>query len=318
MQEATSVNASRGDEHSVDNGVILRKEDDEVAMNDEVEPARNSGGGVCTQGALKEKELSGNDSLMAISVIKETARDLEKKSIGDACFRNETTMSDNIGFVADCENRLVDGLISTPGFAKSVSGSDLPQPSVNLEVFLGPVQFVHSNLTMPLIVHGPNRVDLIGCADPTNSGLSQPRDVISSADPTDSGLHQPVAAAPLLQSSLRGGTSKATEVSRFHSAAKSPRSKAPKKSKVKANGGARFNKGVLLRAATKALSDSISLSSSSRKGRFLLNEAQATLQIGNLLGINCEGKEAEVIEKIMELETQDLERRKQLDAAKKP
>ncbi|GMP56127.1 hypothetical protein CsSME_00020715 [Camellia sinensis var. sinensis] len=325
MQEATSVNASRGDEHSVDNGVILRKEDDEVVMNDEVEPVRNSGGGVCIQGALKEKELSGNDSLMAISVIKETARDLEKTSIGDACLRNETTMSDNNVLVADCENRLVDGLISTPGFVKSISGSDLPQPSVNLEVFLGPVQFVQSNLTMPLIVHGPNKVDLIGCADPTNSGLhysramdtlSQPRDVIIRADPSDSGLHQPVAAAPLLQSSLKGGTSKATKVSRYHSGPKPNPSKTPKKSKAKANGGARFNKGVLLRAATKALSDSISLSSSSGKGRSLLNEAQATLQIGNLLGINCEGKEAEVIEKIMELETQDLERRKQLDAAK--
>ncbi|GMQ06319.1 hypothetical protein CsSME_00050954 [Camellia sinensis var. sinensis] len=326
LQEASSVNASRGDEHYVDNGVILREEDDEVAMTAEVEPVRNSGGGVCIQGALKEKELSGNDSLMAISVVKETARDLEKTSSGDVCLRNETTMSDNNGIAADCENRLVDGLISTPGFVKSVSGSVLPQPSVNLEVFLGPVQFVHSNPTMPLIVHGPNRVDLIGCAGPTNFGLHnssamdtllQPCHGISRADPTVSGLHQPVAAAPLIQSSLKGGTTAAAEVSSYHSAAKPHPSKAPKKSKAKANGGARFNKGVLLRAATKALSDSISLSSCSSKGRFLLNEAQATLQIGNLLGINCEGKEAEVIEKIMELETQDLERRKQLDAAKK-
>ncbi|GMP84736.1 hypothetical protein CsSME_00038149 [Camellia sinensis var. sinensis] len=320
MREVTSVNASRGDEHSVDNGVILRKEDDEVAMNDEVEPVRNSGGGVCMQGALKEKELSGNDSLMAISVIKETARDLEKTSIGDACLRNVTTMSDNNGLVADYENRLVDGLISTPGFVKSVSGSELPQPSVNLEVFLGLVQFVNSNLTMPLIVHGPNRVDLIGCAAPTSSGLHNPRamDTLSQprADPTDSGLLQPVVAAPLMQSSLKGGTSKATEVSRYQFTAKTHPSKVPKKSKAKVNGGGRINKGVLLRAVTKALSDSISLSSSSSRGRFLLNEAQATLQIENLLGINCEGKEAEVIEKIMELETQDLEKRKQLDVAK--
>ncbi|KAI8003224.1 hypothetical protein LOK49_LG08G01813 [Camellia lanceoleosa] len=325
MREVTSVNASRGDEHSVDNGVILRKEDDEVAMNDDVEPVRNSGGDVCIQGALKEKELSGNDNLMAISVIKETARDLEKMSIGDACLRNATTMSDNNGLVADCGNRLVDGLISSSGFVKSFSGSDLLQPSVNLEVFLGPVQFVNQNLTMPQIVHGPNRVDLIGRAVPTNSGLhnpraldtlTQPRDVISRADPTDSGLQKPVAAAPLMQSSLKGGTCKTTAVSRCHSTARTHPSKVPKKSKAKVNGGARFNKGVLLRAATKALSDSISLSSSSSRGRFLLNEAQATLQIGNLLGINCEGKEAEVIEKIMELETQDLERRKQLDAAK--
>ena len=120
-----------------------------------------------------------------------------------------------------------------------------------------------------------------------------------------------------MQSSRKGGTSKATEVSRYQSTAKTHPSKVPKKSKAKENGGGRINKGVLLRAATKALSDSISLSSSSSRGRFLLNEAQATLQIVNLLGINCEGKEAEVIEKIMELETQDLERRKQLDAAKK-
>lgn len=41
-----------------------------------------------------------------------------------------------------------------------------------------------------------------------------------------------------------------------------------------------------------------------------MNDAQVTLQIGKFLGINSEGKEDKVIERIMELENQDLEMRK--------
>ncbi|KAI7988425.1 hypothetical protein LOK49_LG13G00043 [Camellia lanceoleosa] len=112
------------------------------------------------------------------------------------------------------------------------------------------------------------------------------------------------------------GTSRAPEVRRCHLPAKKIPKKAKRKTHIKAIGGTRFNKGVLLRAATQALSDSISLNSNSSRGRYLLNEAQATLQIGKVLGVNCEGNENEVIEKIMELKNQDLESTKQLDAAK--
>ena len=40
-------------------------------------------------------------------------------------------------------------------------------------------------------------------------------------------------------------------------------------------------------------------------GKLLLNEAQATLQMGKLLGMSFNGKEDEALNKIMELEVKD-------------
>ncbi|GMP68173.1 hypothetical protein CsSME_00027882 [Camellia sinensis var. sinensis] len=53
---------------------------------------------------------------------------------------------------------------------------------------------------------------------------------------------------------------------------------------------------------------SLSMASDSSRGRLLLNEAEATLQMGRVLGFNCEGKEEEVVSKLMELESMDLEK----------
>lgn len=40
----------------------------------------------------------------------------------------------------------------------------------------------------------------------------------------------------------------------------------------------------------------------------VLDEAYATLQLGKQLGMNCKGKEEDVIKKIVQLEKQDTER----------
>lgn len=39
-----------------------------------------------------------------------------------------------------------------------------------------------------------------------------------------------------------------------------------------------------------------------------MEEARATLQLGQRLGMSCEGKETEVIQRIVQLEQQDEER----------
>lgn len=46
-----------------------------------------------------------------------------------------------------------------------------------------------------------------------------------------------------------------------------------------------------------------------------MNETQATILVGKILGLNCEGKEEEVVNKIIELEEKDLERMEGIDVA---
>ncbi|XP_028085071.1 uncharacterized protein LOC114286171 [Camellia sinensis] len=59
--------------------------------------------------------------------------------------------------------------------------------------------------------------------------------------------------------------------------------------------------------------------SKSGSGQRLLNEAEASLQIGQVLGLNCEGNEGEVISKLMEVEAQykEMMRRRGGDAETK-
>ncbi|CAL5345030.1 unnamed protein product [Camellia sinensis] len=60
-----------------------------------------------------------------------------------------------------------------------------------------------------------------------------------------------------------------------------------------------FNRGAVLRAAAAALSQSLSKESQERRRRKKrVEEASETLQLGNRLGMNCEGKEAEVLQRI--------------------
>lgn len=70
-----------------------------------------------------------------------------------------------------------------------------------------------------------------------------------------------------------------------------------------------FKRGAVFRAAAAALSCSISQDSQlSRKRKMMIEEARATLPVGKSLGMNCDGKEVEVIQKIVQLEIQDEDR----------
>lgn len=62
-------------------------------------------------------------------------------------------------------------------------------------------------------------------------------------------------------------------------------------------------------AAAAALSHSLSKESQERRRRKKrVEEANEILQLGNRLGMNCEGKEAEVLQRIVEMEQQDEDR----------
>lgn len=56
-----------------------------------------------------------------------------------------------------------------------------------------------------------------------------------------------------------------------------------------------FQRGAIFRAVAAAISSSLSCSSSSSSQNKLLQEAQATIQLGKVLGIDFEGKDDEVL-----------------------
>ncbi|KAI7993712.1 DNA topoisomerase 1 [Camellia lanceoleosa] len=69
-----------------------------------------------------------------------------------------------------------------------------------------------------------------------------------------------------------------------------------------------FKQGAIFRAVTAVISMSVEQSLNTRRRNKLLNEAQATMEVGKILGLDFEGKENEVIGKLAELEEKDMER----------
>ncbi|KAF5934676.1 hypothetical protein HYC85_030847 [Camellia sinensis] len=106
------------------------------------------------------------------------------------------------------------------------------------------------------------------------------------------------------------------EAAKVIKACRKPKSKGMKRKVWNKKGGlelhnrigpsAQFRKEAILRFAVAAIS--LSMASDSSHGRLLLNKAKATLQMGQVLGLNCEGKEEEVVSKLIELESMDLEK----------
>ncbi|XP_028126943.1 uncharacterized protein LOC114323538 [Camellia sinensis] len=72
-----------------------------------------------------------------------------------------------------------------------------------------------------------------------------------------------------------------------------------------------FQRGALFRASAVAAAAATSLSSSqshaTQRRKNLMEEAQSTVKIGKLLGLQCQGKEDELVNKIVELEESDLQ-----------
>ncbi|GMP86480.1 hypothetical protein CsSME_00039242 [Camellia sinensis var. sinensis] len=75
-----------------------------------------------------------------------------------------------------------------------------------------------------------------------------------------------------------------------------------------ASSSKQVSKQSVLRGSVAEASISASIDSGNAAGRRILSDAQATVQIGALLGLQYIGKEAEVINKIVELERKDKER----------
>ncbi|KAL7162684.1 hypothetical protein ACSBR2_043049 [Camellia fascicularis] len=71
-----------------------------------------------------------------------------------------------------------------------------------------------------------------------------------------------------------------------------------------------FQRGAIFRASAMAAANSLSISQNQtlRRRSNLVEEAQSTVKVGALLGMQCQGQEEEVVSKIVELEENDLRR----------
>ncbi|GMP55752.1 hypothetical protein CsSME_00020482 [Camellia sinensis var. sinensis] len=69
-----------------------------------------------------------------------------------------------------------------------------------------------------------------------------------------------------------------------------------------------FSRGAICRAVAIAASLSVPQTSGPSGRAALLKEARETVQLGKLLGMNCKGKEEEVVNRIVKMELQDKEK----------
>ncbi|GMQ01617.1 hypothetical protein CsSME_00048188 [Camellia sinensis var. sinensis] len=71
-----------------------------------------------------------------------------------------------------------------------------------------------------------------------------------------------------------------------------------------------FQRGALIRAAAMASLSSLSISNVLRKQKRIRQEAEATVQLGKTLRLTMHGKEAEIVERLIQIEIEDIERMK--------
>ncbi|KAI8012309.1 hypothetical protein LOK49_LG06G02160 [Camellia lanceoleosa] len=210
-----------------------------------------------------------------------------------------------------------DGQICTPGFMRSLSGSSLNRAGLRLEVVLG-----HNKLNSELGGLNEAQCGPLLCDTQANDI------VVDDNIAVDDGL--------ALRESIESISSQTQVVSIQHrSAASNHKGKAKAKGKVKVS-NVRPRKGLpsldnrmgskgestsksaqnraLLRASMAEASLLASIGSGEARGNHILDEAQACLQMGKLLGLEMNGKEAEVLEKIMELEVKDIGRIERAEA----
>ncbi|GMP68379.1 hypothetical protein CsSME_00028013 [Camellia sinensis var. sinensis] len=67
-----------------------------------------------------------------------------------------------------------------------------------------------------------------------------------------------------------------------------------------------LRKGAIFRLAVATIS--LSMANEISRGQLVMSEAEASLQIGKALGLDCEGKEEVVLSKLEDLEAQDKQR----------
>ncbi|KAI8020432.1 hypothetical protein LOK49_LG04G01482 [Camellia lanceoleosa] len=186
----------------------------------------------------------------------------------------------------------VDGHLLTPGFIKSLSEPFKDRPGICLEVNLGhghsglqPTKLAqanlqplgHSSYSSPTTEEAPqSKTNTITSTSIPGPIRNRPKKWKRKGSRCDKNKHQ------LLAGRFSGFTRRM------------------------GHKGASTSKGIIKGAKSQSSAEPIS--SNSVSGRDILQEAHATLQVGESLGFDFKGQEAEVIQKLTHMEEQDKER----------
>ncbi|GMP41787.1 hypothetical protein CsSME_00011760 [Camellia sinensis var. sinensis] len=205
-----------------------------------------------------------------------------KSEESGTCVNDSAGLGTSSEYGDDAVKRVVDGIVYTPGFIRSLSGSEGNRNGIQIEVDLNRAR------AQPIGEHsGPTQRDVglsqIGCS------TSQPH--IEFTGHIQSPNLRPTRNELLME---KGKTVKRKQVQK--------KQKKGKIGVIKKLGESSLNlrNGAVFRSTVATISLSIANETSRR--RLVMSEAEASLQIGKALGLGCEGKEEEVLSKLEDLE----------------
>ncbi|CAL5378234.1 unnamed protein product [Camellia sinensis] len=285
-----------------------KKDEDEADVEGHVGGVLDSRGAEVEGGPMVKHDehiaTNGRNRVLSVSRVEETIMStrqsdcLQKQLGGEGKARGAqpTNSLQNSSPVQNEGNQNSADEIATTGFMRSLSGPQKDVPGLNIEVLL-------------------SKAHVIECGNTVGHRLSELSDPMDQ--PTQVGSGQ-ISMGKEIQvrgdKESHGGTkcnSAVVDHKRKNIIKEKPSGMAKYQRKKKGNlqigvdSVLNFRKGAIFRSAAAAIS--LSMSSKSGSGHLLLNEAEASLQIGKVLGLQCKGKEEEVLGKLMELEAKDKE-----------
>ncbi|GMP63919.1 hypothetical protein CsSME_00025408 [Camellia sinensis var. sinensis] len=249
-----------------------------------------------TDGQLRELSLSRvEETIMSIGPL-----DCLQKHPGggvEACGSQSVKSRPTPFQIQNEDHQIIVDDVITPGFMKSLSGPEKDAPGLNIEVVL---RKAHSLQCGTILGH-------------RSSELSDPNDLLTGEEAVQNSNGKAISVR--MDKEPFGETRSNTAVGdQKRKTTTKEKGKGLMKYHRKKKGNLQigvgsvlnFRKGAIFRSAAAAIS--LSMASKSGSGQLLLNEAEATLKIGKVLGLKCKGNDEEVISKLMELEVKDKER----------
>ncbi|GMP56130.1 hypothetical protein CsSME_00020718 [Camellia sinensis var. sinensis] len=248
--------------------------------------------------------LDGDDRLRDVSVVVETDMMKEMSTEGGARINQLAEVGTSCKQCGDNARRRVDGDVYTPGFIRSLSGSESNRLGIHLEMAFDGAQMVGGLVGSAQRIEGPAQLDKSNFQDPITflGGLDQCANR-NTVGPKSFLAHTSTASvSPARKEKMKG---KALPVSTKQFQKQQMKGKFDVSTGLGAS-SLNLRKGAVFRSAVVAIS--LSMASGNSRGRRLLTEAEASIQIGKALGLECEGKEEEVLSKLHDLEAQDKQR----------
>ncbi|XP_028059322.1 uncharacterized protein LOC114263027 [Camellia sinensis] len=215
----------------------------------------------------------------------------------------------SIGNGCELEGQKSKEQVGMKGAVKSLSGSSLLKPGVHLEVVLGRNNGM-GLCNGPVVMRAGGETQTQGSKAGLQSGLQVEKSpLIICSDIPESQCNE-LSSRKKLQKN-RGMKRVVTKSSgKKIREMKQGYLKRPKSHNHRGASSSKLGpRGAIWRAAAAVASGVDSTASGVARSRSLLKEAQGTIQMGKLLGINYKGKEEEVLTKILDLEANDRARR---------